>query len=276
MLFIGLESLNRDFLRRYNKKQNLSRRGEIVADITFAEKNGIAISYGYLCDPRSLSVSEMEEQIRNLFQTSGFPFPTYFSFVAPLVGTASFWKDAENGELAPNLRLRDLEGETIAYSRLQDHPDILRAFAERMSRRPWSFSTKRRLVSSTAHRIWNCLTSGPLHWWVVASANFHGVLWFRTEASRRVTYFAGEDVLDPQYDDHPADISREDWETYFQPIQITDQLGELPDWIVAYAPTQGRKRPLSLTPELSAACASPATAVTAITAPSKAETEQLF
>ena len=252
MLFIGLESLNRDFLRRYNKKQNLSRRSDIVEDILFSEKNGVAVSYGYLCDPRLFTARGMEDQIADLFNTLGFPFPTYFSFVAPLVGTAAFWMDASNGELAPNLRLRDLEGETIAYSCLRDDPGTLRSFAERISRRPWSFSTRKRLIASTLRRVWNCLNADPFHWWVVASANFHGVFWLRTEPSRRESYFSGEDILDPQYNEYPAGISRNEWEKYFRPIQITDHMGNLVDWIHAYSPSPGKERRLPKTHRLAA------------------------
>ena len=50
-LFVGLESLDRAMLQRFNKTQNLSRRQHVVGDIAFAESCGIAISYGYLFDP---------------------------------------------------------------------------------------------------------------------------------------------------------------------------------------------------------------------------------
>ena len=62
--------------------------------------------------------------------------PTYLSVVAPLAGTASFWSDLRAGHLAANLRLRDMDGETIAYSKLADTPEALSAFVERYSGGP--------------------------------------------------------------------------------------------------------------------------------------------
>ena len=50
LLFVGLETLDQDTLRRYNKKQNLSRRHNVVDDVAFAESLGIAMAYGYLFD----------------------------------------------------------------------------------------------------------------------------------------------------------------------------------------------------------------------------------
>jgi hypothetical protein len=44
VLFVGLESLDREMLRRFNKTQNMSRRFSVVDDIAFAESLGIAIS----------------------------------------------------------------------------------------------------------------------------------------------------------------------------------------------------------------------------------------
>ena len=64
MLFAGIKSLDRDFLLRYNKKQNLSRRGDVISDIMFAEKLGICIAYGYLFDPRTTSASRCSRNCR--------------------------------------------------------------------------------------------------------------------------------------------------------------------------------------------------------------------
>ncbi len=63
-LFVGLESLDPDLLRRYNKTQNLSRRFNVIDDVAYAESLGISIAYGYLFDPRHQTAAEMERQIR--------------------------------------------------------------------------------------------------------------------------------------------------------------------------------------------------------------------
>ena len=113
VLFAGLESLDREMLRRYHKTQNMSRRFSVIDDIAFAESLGIAICYGYLFDYSHQTVAEMERQILSIARNPTMPMPVYLSVVAPLAGTATFWADLRSGHLAPNLRLRDLDGETI-------------------------------------------------------------------------------------------------------------------------------------------------------------------
>ena len=72
-LFVGLESLDREFLRRFRKRQNLGRN--ILDDVTYAESQGIAIGYGYLFDPRFQTVAEMEEQLRLIARTDALSMP---------------------------------------------------------------------------------------------------------------------------------------------------------------------------------------------------------
>ena len=95
------------FLSRFNKKQNLGRN--VIDDIAYAEAQGIAIGYGYLFDPRFQTVPEMEVQLRQIGDSDALSMPIYLSLVAPLVGTEVFWKDLRANNLAPNLRLRDLD-----------------------------------------------------------------------------------------------------------------------------------------------------------------------
>ena len=106
LLFVGLETLDRDTLRRYNKKQNLSRQHNVIDDVAFAESLGIALAYGYLFDYRLHTAEEMKRQILAIANHPYMPMPVYLSVVAPLAGTASFWEDLRRGELAPNLQLQ--------------------------------------------------------------------------------------------------------------------------------------------------------------------------
>ena len=129
---MGLESFDQDLLRRYRKTQNLSKRYNVIDDIAYAESQGITITYGYLFDPRHQTASDMERQICAIAENPVIPMPIYMSVVAPLAGTETFWDDLNSGRLAPNLRLRDLDGETIAYSQLADKPDAVAGFVERI------------------------------------------------------------------------------------------------------------------------------------------------
>ena len=92
VLFAGLESLDHEMLRRFNKTQNMSRRFSVVDDIAFAESLGISICYGYLFDYCHQTAAEMERQILAIARNPLMPMPVYLSVVAPLAGTASFWE----------------------------------------------------------------------------------------------------------------------------------------------------------------------------------------
>jgi hypothetical protein len=246
MLFIGLESLDREFLQRYNKKQNLSRKYSVIDDVLFAERCGVCVSYGYLFDPRSTNVTEMEAQVAALAQIPGFPMPTYFSLIAPLVGTAAFWDDVANGDLAANLRLRDLEGETIAYAKLKDQVERVADFAGRIAHRPWTIVSHKQILYSTFRRIMNSRRIDPMHWYVAASANLHSYFWANSTPSARKTYLAGEDVLDPQYDEYPSDMETADWIKYFKPIQVTGPDGELAEWLAPFRPEKSTPNAVSV------------------------------
>ena len=45
---------------------------------------------------------------------------TLISVVAPLAGTEAFWEELEAGNLSANLRLRDLDGESLCHANLAD------------------------------------------------------------------------------------------------------------------------------------------------------------
>ena len=241
-IFVGLESLDRDVLRRFNKKQNLSRRGNIVDDIVYAESKGLCVMYGYLFDPRSHAVEQMKAQIATLERAAPLPMPIYFSLFLPLAGTASFWDDVFAGELRPNLRLRDLDGETIAYSRLADEVDDVTKFVEAFNRTPSLLVDRSRVLLGTLKRLWNSATLNPVQWYLVWATNFRMFIWARSYPSERQTYLAGEDILDPQYFEYPEDISDEDRKTYFEPISLTDDQGRLSEWLEPYVPGHLNRR----------------------------------
>jgi hypothetical protein len=241
-LFFGLESFDQVFLKKHKKKQNLGRSHNIIDDIAFAESNGIGIGYGYLFDPRLQTVQEMEEQIHMIGRHPALPMPVYLSVVAPLAGTEGFWADLASGQLRPNLRLRDLDGETVAYSNLVDDTEAIVSFLEKLFRRPWMVVNRFSILIKTIRRILRSGTYDPIHWYIIAAANLHCFVWSSTSPAKARTYLAGSELLDPQYEEFPADISREDYKHYFEPIELTNEAGGPADWLKPYVPQSGRKR----------------------------------
>jgi hypothetical protein len=235
-LFFGLESFDQVLLKKYRKKQNLGRSHNIIDDVAFAESNGIGIGYGYLFDPRLQTVAEMDRQIRMIGEHPALPMPVYLSVVAPLAGTEGFWNDLASGQLRPNLRLRDLDGETIAYSNLADETNAIVGFLEKLFRRPWTIVSRFSILMKTLRRIVHSGTYDPIHWYIIAAANLHCFVWSSMSPAKARTYLAGSELLDPQYEEFPADISREDYKHYFEPIALTDGSGGAADWLKPYVP----------------------------------------
>ncbi|TCR66147.1 radical SAM protein [Bosea sp. BK604] len=234
-LFVGIESFEADFLRRYNKTQNLGRRSNVVDDIAFAESHGIAIGYGQLFDPRHQTAADMQRAMDAIADNPFVPMPTYLSTVAPLAGTQLFWEDLEAGRLAANLRFRDLDGETVCYSRLAEPAEPIVTFLERVFRRPWMVVGRGRILRKTLHRLRHSGSFNPMRWYIIASASFHCFSWANESPGASRTYLAGTDTLDPQYAEHPADISPEDRARYFEPTFLTDGEGRPTDWLEPYA-----------------------------------------
>jgi radical SAM superfamily enzyme YgiQ (UPF0313 family) len=233
-LFIGLESFDADLLRRYRKTQNLSKRYNVIDDIAYSESQGVTITYGYLFDPRHQKASDMESQIRTIAENPLIPMPIYISVVAPLAGTESFWDDLESGRLAPNLRLRDLDGETIAYSQLADRADAIVTFVEKIFRRPWTVVGRVPILLKTLRRLVRSGTLNPIRWYFMAVGTLHCFIWSRGTPSQPRSYLAGSDTLDPQYSERPDDLSDQDRATYFDPIYLTDATGGPSDWLKPY------------------------------------------
>ena len=236
VLFAGLESFDLDVLRRFNKTQNMSPRHNVIDDVAFAESQGIAICYGYLFDYRHQTAAEMERQILTIARNPLLPMPVYLSVVAPLAGTASFWDDLRLGRLAPNLRLRDLDGETICHTALADHRQTIVDFIERMFRRPWTVVDRFGILVKTLRRIVRAGSLNPMRWYIIASANFHCFIWSSETPSQARTYVAGSDTLDPQYFERPDDLSDADRARYFDPVELTDDDGGPAAWLKPYIP----------------------------------------
>jgi hopanoid C-2 methylase len=232
-LFVGLESLDRAFLARFNKTQNLGRRN-IVDDIAFAEAQGMVIGYGYLFDPRFQTVSEMEQQLRLIGNTDALSMPIYLSLVAPLAGTETFWQDLRENRLAANLRLRDLDGETIAYATLADSAENVSRFVQRLFRRPWEIVGRRLVLRKIARRILAARTANPVYWYIQTFSSLHCFVWARAYPSRRCTHMAGENVLDPQYGEYVDGVSEVDLKRYFEPVALTDATGRPAEWLEPY------------------------------------------
>jgi hypothetical protein len=178
----------------------------------------------------------MREQVRMIGANPKLPMPTYLSVVAPLAGTDAFWEDLQNGDLAANLRLRDLDGETICYANLADSSQALVDFSEIIFRRPWMLVRRATVVWKTVRRIVRAGSFNPIRWYLIGASNLHAFVWSSVSTSAVRTYLAGSDVLDPQYFERPQDLTEVDRTRYFEPIYLTGPEGRPSEWLRPYMP----------------------------------------
>ncbi|HEX8206839.1 MAG TPA: hypothetical protein VF587_12335 [Solirubrobacteraceae bacterium] len=237
LLFTGIESLDPAFLQSHRKRQNVKHASSLFEDVTFAKRAGITVIYGYLFDPRMSTTADMAAQVQTLADIDALTFPSFFSFVAPLLGTPLFWESADRGELRPNLRLRDLEGQSIAYRDCLDPDDELSRFANTLFKRTDTLVSGRRLVAKSLAAGWDARRGHPLQHVLTLYTNLRVLRNMRRRSQDVVrSYLGGTEILDPQYRSYPSDIAPEDKSRWFDPIMVTDAQSRPAEWLERYRP----------------------------------------
>jgi hypothetical protein len=234
-LFTGLESIDEIFLAENNKHQNLSNVSSVIDNIDMIQKKGIIVNFGYLFDPKISSISEMKEQFRKITENETLLFPCFFSFVSPLLGTKVFRESVAKGELLPNLRLRDLDGCTIAFRNVKDDFSSLTEFADVVFNNLGSLVSRSYMIKKTFRYMWRYKVRWLAKLYAVYKNNIRPFsIYNPTKDYKGRTYIGGTDILDPQYYMYPSDISREDHDKYFSPIMATDSRGNPAPWLKKY------------------------------------------
>jgi len=237
VIFTGLESLDEAFLTAQNKRQNITSKHSILEDVRYAQRQGVAVLYAYIFDPRLSTVDEMNGQIDRLVEARAVPMATFFSLLSPLLGTQLFWECCANNELLPNLRLRDLDGETITFANTADEIDSVAEFARMISSGLHQRISASSLLRSTLSCIVDSRTFHPFFWHVFYSTNFRAVQLAKAyQRGSERTYVAGSDILDPQYLEYDKSMSKDDYQRYFAPVKILNQNGGLEPWLESYIP----------------------------------------
>jgi hypothetical protein len=236
-IFTGIESIDLNFNRLHDKIQNIKGSTVLFDDIEYAQSIGMMIGYGYLFDPRITSIDQMKAELRQILQSDVLHHPYFISFVAPLVGTKLFWQAVDHGELLPNLRLRDLDGRCIAFNNTVDDLVSLGEFAATVFHTPQIYSSWKKTFIRFVDHAWKHGRKNP----VLSYLFLHNRARLRRLGRKHLTsmkrnYVGGRDILDPQYDDYPADISPADKQKYFDPVLVTDAEGRATPWLERYRP----------------------------------------
>lgn len=234
ILFTGLESLDAQFLVQHQKYQNLKNCDSFQENFRYAQSKGILVIYGYLFDPRISDIENMRRQLNNILQM-GLPFPNFLSYVSPLLGTPLFWEAVDKGELRPGLRLRDLEGQSIAYNNCRNTDEELMNFSRILFKEPLTLIDTAQFYKTFFKLLLPLLFRHPITWYLHYK-NYYRVKHLVKKRSKKVlrNYLGGQDLLDAQYNDYPEDITDEDKQRYFEPIRVTEDNGELAAWLHYY------------------------------------------
>lgn len=221
-LFSGVESFDSATLRAYNKKQStLLPQVDMIRQCLDA---GILFLYGVMLDPSSRRLADLDREIRFIVDRDDISLPAYFTLAIPLLGTPYFRACADAGLLLPRLRLRDLDGVTLALKPLDPVGEAV-AFARDLPNLRGYRRGVLRHVAQFALRYARKLS--PLQLFV---ASMSGAL-IATESAAssptalrlrqpQMTYYAPTETLDPLY--RPAMRLPAGYERYFRPTMVTE------------------------------------------------------
>ena len=232
-LFVGLEFLDRDLLRRHNKTQNLGR-GDVIDDIAFAE---VAGNWNHLRlsvrSPPSVGGRHGEANSDDC-ASSPHAHANLHERHRSARGNQDVLGRTEGGRIGRQSQATGSRWRDARLFKIGGRSRGIVDFVERVFRRPWVVVGRLGILLKTIRRIARSGTLNPIRWFFIASANFHCFLWSRAEVCAQRTYQAGSEILDPQYLERPADLSDEDRERYFDPVQLTDASGAPSDWLKHY------------------------------------------
>jgi len=110
-LFSGVESLDPDVLRSYNKRHSLSSDPKTLS--RRCAEHGILFDYGMMVDFSQQTIAEVDAQMEAVLACPQTPLPALLSLTIPILGTPHFDAVARAGRLMPNLKLADLDGQKL-------------------------------------------------------------------------------------------------------------------------------------------------------------------
>lgn len=217
-LFCGVETFDESSLLSFGKRQNVA--GDQVSMIKKCLDAGILFLYGLMLDPTRRSLRSLSAEVEYVLRNDEISLPSYLTLPIPLLGTPMFFDYLDSRAILPETRIRDLDCSTLALEPL----DGLEAFAEwcpRMLRFTGQGGTILRHTSRFMRRYHRSLSWSEK---VLTLSNIVTLLIPRYR-NRARTFISTTEILDPQY--QPAFRVASRFESYFQPVQLTDSNREL-------------------------------------------------
>lgn len=107
-LFSGVESLDPDVLKHFNKKHSIASDPRTLTELCAA--HGMTFDYGMIADFTEQTVQEVADQVDGILADHRIPLPGLLSIPIPILGTPQFETSARAGRMMPNLMLSDMDG----------------------------------------------------------------------------------------------------------------------------------------------------------------------
>jgi hopanoid C-2 methylase len=228
LLFSGVESFNNEWLRNFNKLQNISApQVEMIGKCLNA---GIIFCYGLMLDLTTRSIAELRDELEFITATPEITLPAFITLSIPILGTPYFYQSLENRTLLPHVKLRDMDGITLVQKPLDGidkavfflrEVEGFKGFRKRIMRHSIQFAkiyrkklNKLQLAIGFEQGLLLCAHT------LLTSATGFG--WLK---KNRRTYVSTTEPLDPTYE--PAFRINSRFERYFKPTMVTDRSGKL-------------------------------------------------
>ncbi len=227
-LFSGVESFSREQISAYKKKQNLILPQEEV--IMSALDAGVMFHYGLIIDPSLRKLDDIKAELEFVQNNDRITLPSFLSLTIPLLGTPLFEQRLQENLFLPNLRLRDMDGRTLTCKPQDDLAEVVElirsidyGYMDRktLARRQWRFYRRYRKKLS----FWgmaSAMYSTKIMGFPRLSTEGREDRWFRRTHR---THVPGTETLGNLY--YPAIKMPGRFEKYFEPLQITDDNGQL-------------------------------------------------
>lgn len=217
-LFCGIETFDEESLLSFGKRQNVV--SDQLSLIRKCLNAGILFLYGLMLDPSRRSLRSLTAEFEYILGNHEIPLPSYLTLPIPLLGTPLFFDYLKARTILPQTRIRDLDCSTLALEPLEG----LQAFSE------WwpgmlRFTGRRRAIGRhTARFLRRYNRSLGVHGKMLTLGNV-ATLCMPRYRNRMRTFVSPTEHLDPQY--KPAFRVAAKFESYFQPVQLTDARREL-------------------------------------------------
>ena len=233
-LFCGIESFNAHSLSSFNKAQNTCMpQIELIQKCLQAN---IAFHYGIVFDFANRTITDLARELDFILKTPEIPLPSFFSLAIPLLKTPFFYECLEKRLFLPNLRLRDLDSDTIALKTKSPIADAvqflarlhhLTGYKKRITQHMHGFFRIYRKVLSFENLIMSqygaLLLSAPKL--LTLDFNFEQIFARSFNNGRPRTFIGASDRLERVYQPvFPIDAN---YRHYFEPTRLTDEEGNI-------------------------------------------------